>query len=283
MRRIAYDWTATLRGPDKMPGFIATREHRRFVEFAGAVRRQRTIGLCYGPAGVGKTWSARRYAHWHRIEPFILEWGPRDPSDARIHALAARSRTVFYTPAVGAGLKQMKDDLNDLAVHMGFCISAGLALKDPSVDPMRITPMELLIVDEAERLNVNALEWLRDLYDRAPMGLILTGMPGIEKSLARYAQLYSRVGFAHEYRPLQGEELTFVLRRHWKTLGLALDADDFTDDRAIAAVVRITGGNFRLLQRLFNQIGRILAVNEMTTITEDVVDAARSTLVIGAT
>ena len=130
---------------------------------------------------------------------------------------------------------------------------------------------------------MTALEWLRDLYDRSVMGLILTGMQGMEKSLSRYAQLYSRVGFAHEHRPLKGEELTFVLRRHWKTLGLALDADDFTDDRAIAAVARITGSNFRLLQRLFNQIGRILAVNEMTTITEDVVEAARSTLVIGAT
>ena len=186
---VAFDWTTTLRGPDKMPGFIATREHRRLKEFATAVRRQRTIGLCFGPAGVGKTWSARRYAHWHRIEPFLLEWGPRDPSDTPIHALAARSRIVFYTPAVGAPLKQMKDDVNYLAVHMGFSISAGRALKDPSVDPMRITSMELLIIDEAERLDVTALEWLRDIYDRAPMGLILTGMPGIEKSLSRYAQL----------------------------------------------------------------------------------------------
>lgn len=138
----------------------------------------------------------------------------------------------------------MKEVVNDLAVLMGFCISLGLAQKDPSIDPMGVTPIELLIVDEAERLNVTALEWLRDLYDRAPMGLILTGMPGIEKSLSRYAQLYSRVGFAHEYQPLKGEELTFVLRRHWKKLGLALDADDFTDDRAIAAVARITGGNY---------------------------------------
>lgn len=180
----ALDWTTTLRGPDQMRGFITTREHRRFVEFATAVRRQRMIGLCFGPAGVGKTWSARRYAHWHRIEPFILEWGPRESSDARIHALAARSRTVFYTPSVGAGLKQMKEELNLLAVRMGFCISEGLARKDPSIHPIRAAPMELLIVDEAERLNVTALEYLRDLYDRAPMGLVLTGMPGIEKSLA---------------------------------------------------------------------------------------------------
>ncbi len=92
-----------------------------------------------------------------------------------------------------------------------------------------------------------------------------------------------RIGFAHQYRPLLDDELTFVLTRHWRKLGAHLDTGDFADAQAIAAVGRITRGNFRLIQRLFVQIERILRINDLTVITDDVVEAARSTLVIGAT
>jgi DNA transposition AAA+ family ATPase len=51
----------------------------------------------------------------------------------------------------------------------------------------------------------------------------------------------------------------------------------------MAAISRLTNGNFRLLHRLFVQIERTLLINELHVITEDVVEAARSTLVIGAT
>ncbi len=142
---------------------------------------------------------------------------------------------------------------------------------------------EILIVDEAERLSNTGLDHLRDLFDRTGIGVVLVGMPVIEKRVSRYPQLYNRIGFAHHYRPLQGDELAFVLTRHWRRLGLALDDADFTDAQAIASISRITGGNFRLLHRLFVQIGRILKINGLSVITDDVVEAARSTLVIGTT
>lgn len=123
---------------------------------------------------------------------------------------------------------------------------------------------------------------LRDRYDRNNIALILIGMPGIEKQFSRYPQLYSRVGFAHEYRPL-ADELRFVLQRRWSKLGHDLDGDDFTDAQAVAAIARVTRGNFRLVDRLFTQMERVMKINELNTITDDVVEAARSTLVIGIT
>ncbi|WP_231497398.1 AAA family ATPase [Arthrobacter sp. MA-N2] len=141
--------------------------------------------------------------------------------------------------------------------------------------------VELIIIDESERLGPTALELMRDRYDRDNTALILIGMPGIEKQFSRYAQLFSRVGFAHEYRPLSPDELHFVLERRWHRLGHDLDPDDFTDAQAVAAIARITSGNFRLIDRLFTQMERVMRINELTAITDDAVEAPRSTFVIG--
>lgn len=270
-------------GVKRESAFIVTKEHRRFVEFATAVRRHRYIGLCYGSAGVGKTLSARRFAYWDLVEPLIEPWDVRSPADASVHAALSRSRTVFHSPTVTGTLRDLRDTLALSIVRVGLCIEEHVGRDTVPRTPNTNRHVEMLIIDETERLPTPAIELIRDIFDRTGMGVILIGMPGMEKRLSRYPQLYSRVGFAHHYRPLQGDELAFVLARHWRRLGLALDDTDFTDTQAIASIARVTGGNFRLLQRLFVQIGRILKINGLSTITNDVVEAARSTLVIGAT
>lgn len=263
--------------------FIATKEHRRFVEFATAVRRHRYIGLCYGPAGVGKTLSARRLTKWDIAGTLLETWGPRDASDMVVYEALAQSKAIFYTPGVSTSPREVRGDLNRLINRVDGCIDLG---RHPGRVMPESTPdlrIELLVIDEAERLATQALEHIRDIFDHTGIGVILIGMPGIQRRLERYPQFYSRIGFAHHYRTLQGDELTFVLTRHWRKLGITLDEADFTDHQAIAAIARITGGNFRLLHRLFVQIERIMRINQLTAVTEDVVDAARSTLVIGAT
>lgn len=119
------------------------------------------------------------------------------------------------------------------------------------------------------------LEQMRDIFDRSGIGLVLIGMRGLEKRLPRYGQLYSRVGFVHAFRPLSEAEIRHLLTEKWRQRGLALTEGDFIDEEAVTAIIRITGGNFRLLHRLLAQIERILQINELRTITREVVEAAR--------
>jgi hypothetical protein len=141
-------------------------------------------------------------------------------------------------------------------------------------------PTALLVIDEADRLKETGLEQVRNIFDHGGIGLVLIGMPGIEKRLARYPQFYSRIGFVHEFRPLGAKEIRELLDQRWTPLGVHLSQHPF-DPETVAAIIRITGGNFRLLNRLLTQMERILEINSLQQVTKAVVDAARESLVIG--
>ena len=116
---------------------------------------------------------------------------------------------------------------------------------------------------------------------RGQFGFVLIGMPGLEKRLARYPQLYSRIGFVHNYRPLETEELRRILVDRLADLVALPPGFELSEPDVLAAILRITGGNLRLVVRLLTQIWRILEVKETSTVTADIVAAARDDLVIG--
>ena len=262
--------------------FMETQEYRRFAEFCDACRRYRYIGLCYGAPGVGKTLSARHYTRWDLLGPALRTQWWLEPST--LPSAVAACRTLLYTPTMTATPRRLADELSQLQYALKIAVARAL---QPDEDElvMNIPTLpertELLIVDEADRLKFPTLEQLRDEYDRRGFGLVLIGMPGLERRLARYAQFYSRVGFVHQFRALSADGLRLILVHKWEQLGLTLSPHDVTDAEAIGAILRITGGNFRLVHRLFSQVERIMEINGLRTITPDVVDAARQSLVIG--
>jgi hypothetical protein len=158
-----------------------------------------------------------------------------------------------------------------------FCEQRNRAMRVASTLP---DPTALLVIDEADRLRMTGLEQVRNISDHGGIGLVLIGMPGLEKRLARYLQFYSRIGFVHEFRALAAKEIRELLDQRWMPPGVHLPEHSL-DHEAIAAIIRITGGNFRLLNRLLTQMERILEINSLQQMTKAVVEAARESLVIG--
>ncbi len=99
-------------------------------------------------------------------------------------------------------------------------------------------PTALLVIDEADRLREAALEQVRDIFDTGGIGVILIGMPGLEKRLARHPQLYSRIGFVHEFRALAESAIRQLLAERWTPHGVRLPPLPMDEDR-VAAIIRI--------------------------------------------
>jgi hypothetical protein len=67
----------------------------------------------------------------------------------------------------------------------------------------------------------------------------------------------------------------------WRPWGVALPEAAELDAETVASIIRVSGGNFRLLGRLLMQVERILEINRLNRVTAAVIDAARESLVIG--
>jgi hypothetical protein len=80
---------------------------------------------------------------------------------------------------------------------------------------------------------------------------------------------------------LDATQLQRLLESRWAAAGVKLPAESLRPE-VIASLTRMTGGNFRLLTRLLTQIERVLDVNDLHSVSDAVVEAARDSLVIGA-
>lgn len=75
------------------------------------------------------------------------------------------------------------------------------------------------------------------------------------------------------------EEIRVLSDQHWTPPGVHLPEHP-GDPETAAAILRITGGKFRLLDRLLTQAERILESNSLTQLLNAVVETARESLVM---
>jgi DNA transposition AAA+ family ATPase len=267
--------------------FFETQQYKRFAEFCDDCREYCYIGVCHGAAGVGKTWAARYYTRWDFIDVTpIIRTHHTVVSDPPIEVKDCRA--VLYTPEVITSPHAILAAIDILRTKLNYAVVDAKQANQDCTETHRNARnyTELIIIDEADRLPVKSLEQLRDIYDRGNykgrLGLVLVGMSGLEKKLARYAQLYSRVGFVHSMGTVSRQETIPIIEYKWQQLNIPYSVEDPTTQETIAAIINITNCNLRLIKRLFEQIARVLMINGLDSIDKEVVHVASEMLVIGS-
>jgi DNA polymerase III delta prime subunit len=207
----------TATSSESWPGFVSTLEHRRFVEFCEACRRYKYIGLCYGPSGVGKTLSARTYSRWDKVRQSD-RWTSGPTENPLLDTVFYTPGVVNAPGNIATDIRQARDTLKDLAKrplrmdrekklesiqrrdeqHSEKVLRTydWLTERIPKLRPTYgqvarkygekewqiEAPTSLIVIDEADRLRMASLEQVRAIFDAQEIGLVLVGMPGLEKA-----------------------------------------------------------------------------------------------------
>lgn len=142
---------------------IETKEYKRFEEFADACMTYRYIGICYGEAGVGKSLAASYYAQWDeriRYENLV------DKIALDIREKIEVCRAVVVVAPVMNTPKIIDQQIKDRIEGYGRALYKSRGETNPYkliYDTPNLCP--LLIIDEADRLNISSIEQVRHLYD----------------------------------------------------------------------------------------------------------------------
>ena len=141
------------------------------------------IGLVYGGAGRGKTFAVAAAAERQPVDCCWFDFPGRTTTKALAKALLERLSGV---PQSGTR-SQLEERLMDALAER----------------------IRLIIIDEAQRLYAEAIEYLRHLWDRPQtrFALLLVGGDGCWRVISRYPMVRSRLYRSVHFDRLTGEEI----------------------------------------------------------------------------
>ncbi len=233
--------------------FIVTRQVKEMSSVCQALIETREMGVIHGDPGVGKTLTAAQITE---------KWNRRGYPKA-----VYTEADVGSTPA-GVARKILWAIANLRAAN--------------AADSARIIEnltqeqeVDILLIDEAERLNHHSLEMIRSIYDRTRVPIVLIGMTDIVRSLRSHKKFYSRIGIAYHYEPLSLNQLIDYLEILHPLLK---DIDPVLEKSLLEFIYKSTCGEFRRINRLVKQAERVRKANNHPVLSLSVFEAASKLL-----
>src|ERR1700722_1402016 len=167
-------WKETLSLKDSVPaslvrahGFVGTSASARIFRGLHLAHIQADFVLVFGAPGVGKTATLENYQK-------------------------VGSNVWLATMSPDASGKVPM--LQELGLALGLTLSGGAAVMRRAIVARVKDTSGLIIVDEAQHLDGNALDELRCIHDMAKIGMLLCGNPLLNDRVGSLPQVNSRIG-----------------------------------------------------------------------------------------
>jgi DNA transposition AAA+ family ATPase len=240
----------------RRPEFIETQTAKIILEKCQEADERRELALLYGPSGIGKTFV---------VEEFIERCEKQANSE--------KPEVLFVTAHAASTPKSLMAAL---------CLQAGIPHSGtaPTLAESLVRRLEtghfLIIIDEANHLEIEAMELLRYVYDRGRLGVVLVGTLRLyeiftdgSRPASQLEQLWSRVGICELLPGLSEYEARNIIH---KFVGIIPDA-------ATRQISRQSGNSMRRLTKLLEQLKELQEINRDRQL-EDLLPVAASALLV---
>lgn len=220
------------------------------------IERGEGLGVVIGPAGTGKTLLCQRIAAQYRASFAVVMLG-----DIRVSSRMGLIQQVLFH------LRQPHQGMDEQTMQMTLidCLTKGNDFARPL----------LLIIDEAQMLNVELLDEIRMLTNlirdgRPLVQTILVGNPRLEDPLAdpQLESLAQRIASRCYLHPMNHGETAQYVRSMLAVTGMTIHDD------AIASVYHACAGVPRLINQLMNQSIDFAALHRKRTVDDACVQYA---------
>jgi len=242
------------------PGWVETPTSKSIIGALEFARVTPTIAIIFGGAGVSKTTTALRYVA-----------SPRPEGTGRVYYVSA-ARWIRSPTAILLEIAEAIDTYLATSAYRNDSLARGILRK--------LGPGDLLIIDEAQHLDADALDGIRYFHDESydhneeGVGIAYLGNEEVYTRIARkgrraaFAQLHSRVGMRlHIPAPREGD--ADAVLEAWGIAG--------RNERRYAQQIASLPGGLRTLTQVLRQ-ARIVARGMKRPVDQHVMRASADSL-----
>lgn len=246
--------------------FYLTREHdMALTNILIELRLRRGLTVIFGDVGTGKTTLSRKLVQELKQRGdmiFHMILNPVFDSEEQFLTSLVRNFNIEYTPSIPSTFTNILD-LRD---------SIEKFLIQKSIEERQTV---ILIIDEAQKLNLTTLEVLRVLLNFETneyklIQLVLLGQLELYVKLVNMQNLLDRISFKYTLNPLGPQETKGMIEFRTKTAGYESEIPLFTDE-AISEIYNYSKGYPRSITMLCHRLLKELIIRNTFTVDRTIV------------
>jgi len=218
---------------------IVELEQVRFLhEWLENKRKSRQSCRIVGESRTGKTVACDSYRLRHRPKQEVGK-APNVP-------------VVYIQPPQECGSREL---FGTIIEHLKYQMTKGTVaeIRDRTYRVLKGCGVEMLIIDEADRLKPKTFADVRDFFDRLGISVVLIGTDRLDVVIKRDEQVYNRFRACHRFGTLTGEQFQKTVET-WELDVLRLPvASNLASKEMLTILAKATGGYIGLMDMVLRE------------------------------